>query len=53
MIRFSVQYELDVQPMPVVVEIVCRSKEDQEQVYQDRLGNMNCKRLKKIEKEEK
>lgn len=50
--KYSVQYELEVQPTNVTVEIVCKDKKDQDEVYLDRLGNYNCKNLKKLEKEE-
>jgi ribosomal protein S27E len=49
--KYSVTYELEVQPSSVLVEIKCRDAVDQELVYNERLSNFNCKKLQKVESE--
>jgi len=47
--RLLVQYELEAQISSVIVQLVCRSEDDQNQVFMDRLNNPMCKKVKKLE----
>lgn len=50
--KYSVQYELDVPPTPVTVEIVCKDIVEANQVYNDRKTNSNLKNIQLLETKE-
>jgi len=50
--KYSIVYEVDVNPTPVTVEVVCKDLEELESVYESRRDNGQLKKVRKKIKEE-
>jgi hypothetical protein len=44
---FNVLYEIHNHPSHIEMELICHSAEEQEEVFQERLSNANCKNVRK------
>lgn len=42
---YTVKYEIELFPSPVIIELVCKSEEEMKEVYESRRTNGNCKRV--------